>query len=156
LGTNALKIHSDLVVASPKASFGLPEASRGIYAAAGGLPRVMRNCGLQVASEIALTGRKLSAEEAKSFNLINRISKTPESLIEEVIGLAKQIASISPDAILVTRQGLREAWETASVERATQITADRWTEKLMGSENTRIGLAAFAAKKQPKWVPSKL
>lgn len=151
-----LKFHSDLVVASPKASFGLPEASRGIYAAAGGLPRVMRNCGLQVASEIALTGRKLSAEEAKSFNLINRISKTPESLIEEAIGLAKQIASISPDAILVTRQGLREAWETASVERATQITADRWTEKLMGSENTRIGLAAFAAKKQPKWVPSKL
>jgi enoyl-CoA hydratase/carnithine racemase len=145
-----------LVVASPKATFGLPEASRGIYAAAGGLPRVMRNCGLQIASEIALTGRKLSAEEAKSFNLINRISKTPGSLIEEAISLAKQIASISPDAILVTRQGLREAWETASVERATQITAERWTEKLMGSENTRIGLAAFAAKKQPKWVPSKL
>lgn len=145
-----------MVIASPKASFGLPEASRGIYAAAGGLPRVMRNCGLQIASEIALTGRKLSAEEAKSFNLINRVSKTPESLIEEAIDFAKQIASISPDAILVTRQGLREAWETASVERATQITADRWTEKLMGSENTRIGLAAFAGKKQPKWVPSKL
>lgn len=145
-----------MVVASPKASFGLPEASRGIYAAAGGLPRVMRNCGLQIASEIALTGRKLSAEEAKSFNLINRISQTPESLIEEAIGLAKQIASISPDAIFVTRQGLREAWETASVERAAQITAERWTEKLMSSENTRIGLAAFAAKKQPRWVPSKL
>ena len=145
-----------MVVASPTASFGLPEATRGIYAAAGGLPRVIRNCGLQIASEIALTGRKLTAEEAKGFNLINRISKTPESLMEEALGLARQIASISPDAIIVTRQGLREAWETASVERATQITADRWTEKLVGSENTRIGLAAFAAKKQPKWVASKL
>jgi enoyl-CoA hydratase/carnithine racemase len=143
-------------VASPKASFGLPEASRGVYAAAGGLPRVVRNCSLQVASEIALTGRRLSAKEAKDFHLINRISKTPESLIDEALDLARQIAAISPDAIFVTRQGLREAWETASVERATQIISDRWSGKLMSSENTKIGLAAFAAKKQPKWVPSKL
>jgi enoyl-CoA hydratase/carnithine racemase len=151
-----LIIDSDLVVASPKASFGLPEATRGIYAAAGGLPRVVRNCGLQIASEIALTGRRLTPEEAKSFHLINRISKTPGSLIAEALGLAKQIASISPDAIIVTRQGLREAWETASVERATQITAEQWGERLMSSENSKIGLAAFAAKKQPVWVPSKM
>jgi enoyl-CoA hydratase/carnithine racemase len=145
-----------MVVASPKASFGLPEATVGIYAAAGGLARVMRNCGLQIASEIALTGRRLTAEEAKSFSLVNRISETPQSLMEEALLLAKQIVNISPDAIFVTRQGLREAWETASVERATQLTADRWSEKLMSSENTKIGLAAFATKLKPVWVSSKL
>ena len=116
----------------------------------------MRNCGLQIASEIALTGRRLSASEAKSYGLINRISKSQDSLLTEAIELASQIVAISPDAIFVTRQGLREAWETASVERAAQITAERWVEKLMTSENTKIGLAAFAAKKQPMWVPSKL
>jgi enoyl-CoA hydratase/carnithine racemase len=147
---------SDLVVASPNASFGLPEATRGIYAAAGGLPRIMRICGLQIASEIALTGRRLSAQEAKSYGLINRISKSQDSLLQEAVELAQQIVAISPDAIFVTRQGLREAWETASVERAAQVTAERWTEKLMTSENTRIGLAAFAAKENPKWAPSKL
>ena len=144
------------MVAAPNASFGLPEATVGIYASAGGLPRVMRNCGLQIASEIALTGRRLTAEEAKSFHLINKIAKTEQALMEEAISLARKIVSISPDAILVTRQGLREAWETASVERATQITADRWIEKLMKSENTKIGLAAFATKQKPNWVPSKL
>lgn len=147
---------SDLVVASPNASFGLPEAAIGIYAAAGGLPRIVRNCGLQVASEIALTARRLSASEAKSFNLVNKISSTQQSLMQEALLLARQIASISPDAVFVTRQGLREAWETASVERATQIISDRWMGKLLRSDNTKIGLAAFVAKKTPKWVSSKL
>jgi enoyl-CoA hydratase/carnithine racemase len=144
------------VVAAPNASFGLPEASVGIYASAGGLPRVMRNCGLQIASEIALTGRRLTAEEAESFHLINKIAKTEQTLMEDAISLARKIIGISPDAILVTRQGLREAWETASVERATQLTADRWMEKLLKSENTKIGLTAFATKQKPNWVPSKL
>jgi enoyl-CoA hydratase/carnithine racemase len=148
--------HSDLVVASPTATFGLPEVARGIYATAGGLPRIMRTCGLQIASEIALTGRRLSAQEAKSHGLINRISKSQESCLQEAVELASEIAAMSPDAIFVTRQGLREAWETASVERAVQITGERWGEKLMRSENTRIGLEAFARKEMPKWVPSKL
>jgi enoyl-CoA hydratase/carnithine racemase len=116
----------------------------------------MRTCGLQIASEIALTGRRLSAHEAKSYGLVNRISESQETLLAEAVELAQQIVAISPDAIFVTRQGLREAWETASVERATQVTAERWGEKLMTSDNTKIGLVAFAAKKQPKWVPSKL
>jgi enoyl-CoA hydratase/carnithine racemase len=116
----------------------------------------MRTCGLQIASEIALTGRRLSAQEARSYGLINRIAQSAGSLLAEAVELAEQIAAISPDAILVTRQGLREAWETASVERATQVVAERWSEKLMRSENTRIGLEAFARKQKPNWVPSKL
>jgi enoyl-CoA hydratase/carnithine racemase len=54
---------SDMVVASPTASFGLPEATVGLYAAAGGLPRIVRNVGLQIASEVAMTGRRFSAQE---------------------------------------------------------------------------------------------
>ncbi|KAF1812762.1 enoyl-CoA hydratase-like protein [Eremomyces bilateralis CBS 781.70] len=149
-------LNCDLVVASPKASFGLPESTVGLYAGAGGLARVVRNCGLQIGSEIGLTGRRLSAQEAKGFHLVNVIAQTPESVVEEALKLARHIADISPDATFVTRQGLREAWETASVERATQLTGDRWAEKLMRGENARIGLAAFAAKKKPQWVSSNL
>jgi enoyl-CoA hydratase/carnithine racemase len=59
---------SDMVVASPKASFGLPEATVGLYAAAGGLPRIVRNCGLQIASEVAMTGRRLSPQEVRTLD----------------------------------------------------------------------------------------
>ena len=147
---------SDCVVASPTASFGLPEALRGIYAGAGGLPRLMRNTGLHIASEIAMTGRRLTAQEAFSYNLVNKISKTPESVVDEAIEMAKTIASISPDAIIVTRAALREAWETASVERAFELTEERFRAKLFAGENTKEGLRAFAEKRAPKWVPSKL
>lgn len=116
----------------------------------------MRTCGLQIASEIALTGRCLSAVEAKTYGLVNRVAAAPESVLHEAVELAAQIVAISPDAVFVTRQGLREAWETASVERAAQVTTERWGEKLMRSENTRIGLVAFAKKEAPVWVASKL
>jgi len=149
-------LNCDMVISSPTASFGLPEVTVGLYAAAGGLPRIVRNCGLQVASEIALTGRRLSAKEALDLRLVNKISKTPGSVVEESLEVAKKIASLSPDGIIVTRHGLREAWETGSVERAAQRTADRYEQVLMTSPNMKIGLDAFAAKKQPQWVPSKI
>ncbi|KAF2842990.1 enoyl-CoA hydratase-like protein [Patellaria atrata CBS 101060] len=149
-------LNCDMTIASPTATFGLPEALRGIYAGAGGLPRLIRTVGLQVASEIALTGRTLNAQEAKELRLINHISRTPESLVEEAVELAKQVAKISPDAAIVTRAGLRQAWETASVERAYQITQERFGEALIGGENAKEGLRAFAEKREPRWLPSKL
>jgi len=89
-----------MVIASPRAVFGLPEASRGLYAAAGGLARIVRICGLQVGSEIAMAGRKLSAEEALRFNVINKVSRTHQSVVEETVEMAKAISSLSPDAII--------------------------------------------------------
>jgi len=149
-------LNCDLVVSSPQAVFGLPEAKVGVYAGAGGLARVVRNCGLQIGSEIALTGQNISAQDAKSFNLINKIAQSPDTVIKEAVDLAQLIAKNSPDSIFVSRQGLREAWETGSVERATQLTADRWNQKLLTGENMKIGLAAFAAKKRPNWIGSLL
>lgn len=145
-----------MIVAAPSATFGLPEVQVGLYAAAGGLPRIVRTVGLPIASEIALTGRRLTAEEALRYNLINKISASDGAVIEDAIELANKVAQHNPDAVIVTRHGLREAWETASVEQATLHTAERFSVPLFRSENMGIGLRAFATKTKPKWVPSKL
>ena len=145
-----------MVVASSNATFGLPEALRGIYAGAGGLPRLVRNVGIPLASEISMTGRTLTAAEALKYNLINSISKSQASVVDEAVALATKVANISPDAIIVTRAGLREAWETASVERGYELVDSRFREGLMTGENTREGLAAFREKRKPVWKPSKL
>lgn len=145
-----------MIVASPTASFGLPEVKVGLYAAAGGLPRLVRNIGLPLASEMALTGRRITAKEALDYHLINKISASQESLLKEAVALAEAVCEHNPDAVIVTRSGLREAWETASVEQAAQKTAFRWHEPLFTSPNMAIGLRAFATKTKPKWVPSKL
>ncbi|EER27580.1 hypothetical protein D8B26_006335 [Coccidioides posadasii str. Silveira] len=149
-------LNCDMVIASPRAQFSLPEAKRGIYAAAGGLPRIMRIAGLQIASEIALTGRPISAEEAKSWMFVNRISKTHESLIDEAVEFAKELSQLSPDALIVTRAGIREAWEVAGIDKATANTRDRYDQGLHSGENVKEGLAAFREKRAPKWVKSML
>jgi len=149
-------LNCDMVVASPTASFALPEALRGIWAGAGGPARLVRNVGLPVASEIALTGKPISANRALALNLINRISSSQDTLVTDAVKLANEIADISPDAAIVTRASLREAWETSSVERATQLVGDRYRDGLLEGENAKEGLAAFAQKRKPSWKPSKL
>jgi enoyl-CoA hydratase/carnithine racemase len=116
---------------------------------------VVRIFGMQLAGEIALTGRTLTANELQKFGFL-RMSTTPDSLIDDALRLAADIGDMSPDAIVVTRAGLRQAWETSSVERSQQLIEQRYHGPLMSSENTRIGLAAFAKKQKPSWVPTKL
>ncbi|EPS28019.1 hypothetical protein PDE_02964 [Penicillium oxalicum 114-2] len=149
-------LNCDLIVASPQAYFGLPEVLRGLYAGAGGLSRIVRDCGMRIGTELALTGRRVPAQEALSLRLINRIAQSHESVLDEALEMAKEIANKSPDAIIVSRSGLRESWETASTIEADKITAEKYGRGLLASENLRIGLEAFAAKKQPQWVASKL
>ena len=148
-------LNCDIAIASPKAEFGLPEPSVGVYAWSGGLPRLVRIVGMQAASDIALTGRKVGAKEALELRLITAIAKSHDSVLSETIEKAKRIASISPDGIIVTRAALREAWETASIERAYQIPHDLYYKKLMASENSKEGLAAFREKRKPEWKNSK-
>jgi enoyl-CoA hydratase/carnithine racemase len=145
-----------LVVASPAAQFALPEALRGIYAGGGGLPRLIRNCGLQLASEIALTGRRLSAQELLNFHLINKISARPDTVVDEAIELARAITKNSPDAIVVTRAALREGWEAGSVDSAAALIHTAYWHTLSNGENAQEGLRAFAEKREPQWGPSKL
>lgn len=147
---------SDMIVASPTATFGLPESLRGIYAGAGGLPRLLNNTSLPITMEIALTGRTLTANEALQYLLINKISETQDSLLDEAVELAGKVAGISPDAIIVGRAAIRQGWETGSVERGYQLTDERWRDGLFAGENVGEGLRAFAEKRKPKWVGSKL
>ena len=152
----ALTISRDIAIASPKAQFGLPEAQVGVYAYGGGLPRLVRAVGMQAATDIALTCRRVSAQEALQRGLVAGISKSPESVLEETLEKAKQIAAISPDGTVVTRAGLREAWETGSVERAFQVTHEQLYDKLIAGDNCGEGLAAFREKRKPNWKECKL
>ncbi|CAI4213878.1 unnamed protein product [Parascedosporium putredinis] len=148
-------LNCDLVIASPTATFTLPEAKWGLYAAAGGLARAVRTFGMQLAAEMAIAGRVLSAEELQRLGFL-RVAASQETLLEEAMALAAGVARMSPDAVIVSRAGLRQAWETGSVQRAAQITDEQFGRGLMEGQNARIGLEAFAAKREPEWVPSKL
>src|SRR3546814_19332943 len=61
----------DLAVAEDKARFALPEVKVGLYAAAGGVQRLTRQIGRQVAMELILTCRHFDAAEAVALGVIN-------------------------------------------------------------------------------------
>ncbi len=150
-----IALNSDLVLASPNANFCLPDVARGTAAMMGAFPRICRNFGLQRANLLALTGYTLKAEEAREWGLVQKVVESGE-LVGEAVRMGSLIAGMSPDSVIVSRAGVRQAWETASVERATQLTAEAYAEKLMLGENVREGLIAFKDKREPKWVASKL
>ncbi|CAK7219513.1 hypothetical protein SBRCBS47491_003878 [Sporothrix bragantina] len=148
-------VNCDLVVAADDAYFALPEVKRGIAAIGGCLPRLIRTVGLQRATEMALTGRNVTAQEMKEWGVVNSIVPK-EKVVEEAIRYAQAIAQHSPDAIICSRAGIRQGWETAPVERAVEITLEREFAELQKGENILEGLKAFSEKRPPQWKASRL
>lgn len=151
-------LNADMVIASSKAYFGLPEVQRGVVAWAGALPRLGRIVGRQRAMEMALTGRKISAEEAERWGIVNEVvgDDGGKGVVERAVEVAVQIAGNSPDAVLVSREGVKLGWEGIGVEEATEMLMEGWSEKLNQGENIREGLRAFVEKRKPVWRDSKL
>lgn len=148
-------VNCDIVLAADEATFGLPEVKRGVAAIGGALPRLIRSIGLQRASEFALTGRTVTAQEMHEWGIVNRVVSLKD-LLPAAISLASEIARNSPDSIVCTRAGLRQGWDTAAVEEAVDVTLGREFDELQKGENILEGLQAFSEKREPRWKGSKL
>ncbi|GCB18542.1 carnitinyl-CoA dehydratase [Aspergillus awamori] len=150
-------LNADMVIASSQAYFGLPEVQRGVVAWAGALPRLGRIVGRQRAMEMALTGRKVPAEEAARWGIVNEVvDDSKKGVVERAVEVAVQIAGNSPDAVLVSREGVKLGWEGVGAEEATGMLIQEWSEKLNQGENIKEGLRAFVEKRKPVWRDSKL
>jgi enoyl-CoA hydratase/carnithine racemase len=162
-------INSDLVVAASRAVFGLPEVKRGVVALAGALPRLVRTVGKQRAMEMVLTGRMVGAAEAEKWGLVNCVvdvgkpGKGDEAdeavsrlVVEKALEIAGEIAGNSPDAVLVSREGVKLGWEGIGADEATAMLNETWVKRLYEGENIKEGLLAFVEKRKPVWADSKL
>lgn len=101
-----LMIACDLVVANTGAKFGIPEAKRGLVAAAGGVMMLPDQIPERVAMELALTGDFIGADRAYELGMINRV--TDGSALEGAKELAAKIAENGPLAVRVSKQIIRE------------------------------------------------
>jgi enoyl-CoA hydratase len=140
----------DLVVANRDAKFGIPEAKRGLAAAAGGLVRLPRQITPRLAMELALTGDFVSATRAYEIGLINRVVDGPA--LDGALELAASITANAPLAV--------ERSKAVIVESREWSEAEMWKKQgqtlgnLFMTNDAREGAAAFAQKRAPNWTGS--
>lgn len=144
-----LALTCDLVVASRGALFGLPEVTRGIFAAGGGVFRLARRMPYHVAMGMILTGDPISAEEAAHHGLINQLVE-PGGAVAAALVLAARVAQNAPlsvEASLTLARGASDWTESQA-----------WAEQngmrdfIFESHDALEGSTAFAERRKPKWM----
>ncbi|KAJ6612661.1 enoyl-CoA hydratase [Mycena sp. CBHHK59/15] len=150
-GGTEIILNCDLVVASKEASFGLPEVKRGVIAIQGGIPRLARTAGHQLASEMLLLGKTISAEDARNrFGFVNAVVP-PSDVLPTAFAFAAQIVANSPDAVQSTKKGLLLAQKHSYSEMvATHVRSPETVNTFQG-HNIKEGLKAFNEKRKPEW-----
>lgn len=92
----------DIRIASPAAVFGNPEPGLGILAAAGACWRLRELVGASVAKQVLLAGRRLDADDAHRFGLVNEIVPAGD-LIKRAHALLDRMARSGPLALRLTK-----------------------------------------------------
>ncbi|KAK0645703.1 enoyl-hydratase, partial [Cercophora newfieldiana] len=152
-------VNCDIILAGKDAKFGLPEVTIGVVALAGALPRLAGIVGRQRASEMVLLGRTgYSAETMREWGVVNFVVGEGEGeVVSEAVKVAREMAErCSPDAVIVSREGLRLGGEGLSPERAVEVLAQGWYGRIDKGENMREGVRSFVERRAPVWVDSKL
>lgn len=143
---NDLACMCDIRIASSTARFAESFVKLGIVPGDGGcwlLPRVV---GISRASELALTGETIDAQEALRIGLVSRVV-APEVLMVEALNLAHRIATNPPQVLRWTKQLLQQA-RMGSLDEALD-TAGRLQGQAHHTADHTEAVAAFFDKRTP-------
>lgn len=141
-----LALACDIRVVGAAARLGLPEATIGLIAAAGGTQRLVRAVGQGVARDLLLTGRRFTGAEAAAMGIASRVVEDGTATAE-ALTIARALADGPREAIAATKQLAVAASELPMTEGLARE-RDAW-EQVRRSARTQEGLEAFAEKRAP-------
>ncbi len=139
----------DLVVASERATFGLPEVKRGLTAAGGGLMRLRERIPYHVALELILTGNPLDVETAHRYGLVNRLVPAGTAFAA-ALELAEIVAANAPLAVAASKQVFVASQDWPESERFAR--QESIVDPVRKSADAREGALAFTEKRVPSWT----
>jgi len=146
-GTEILQA-TDIRVAGESARFGISEARWGLFPLGGSAVRLTRQIPYTVAADLLLTGRHISAAEAKEFGLIGHVVPDGQALAK-ALELAGLIAANGPVAVRGILRTIRET-EGLPENEAFQVEAGIGT-AVFRSEDAKEGPRAFTEKRPPNF-----
>jgi enoyl-CoA hydratase/carnithine racemase len=138
----------DIVVASANATFGLPEPRVGRLALDGGIATLTRRIPHVHAMGMLLTGRRIGAEEALRFGLVNEVVAA-EALDDAVARWVADVLACAPLSVRAIKQMVR-AGEKLSAKEAQMLRLPALVEALQSSDQEE-GVRAFQEKRAPQW-----
>lgn len=138
----------DLIIAAEDARFGLPEVSRGLVAAAGGLVELPRRIPTGTALYMALTGQAIDAHQALRIGLVHDVvpagsARTAASEVADVI------ARNSPNAVRLSKRIIQASRDWP--ERGWELAQDDLLDGIYTSHDAVEGAAAFREQREPIW-----
>ena len=143
-----LAMACDILVASDRARFGLPEPRVGVVATAGGAHRLPRLVPRKVAMGMLMTGDSIDAHQALRWGLVNEVVPL-DDLMPAAGRWADRVLECAPLAVRASKQmavtGLDRPLGQAMAAASSEL------EKALYSRDYREGPRAFAAKKKPRW-----
>ncbi|MDQ0184579.1 enoyl-CoA hydratase-related protein [Cytobacillus sp. FSL W7-1323] len=147
-GGMEIALSCDMRTANENASFGLPEAKLGLIPGIGGTQMAIRVLPLAIAKEILFTGKRISATEAETYGLVNKVCRE-ESLLEETIKLASEIAENAPLSLKALKKVVNKG---ADCDLSTGIALELEAYYRCANSNDRLeGIYAFNEKRKPQW-----
>jgi len=148
-GGAELAMVCDVVYTSTSALWGFPEIKLGCYppVACTALAALV---GQKRAAELILTGRTISGTEAADIGLANH-AVTDEGLQSEVEGTVRQVLSMSPSSLAITKKAIY-AWDAAHFDKGLARAEKIYLEELMKTADAQEGIRAFIEKREPKWA----
>ena len=139
----------DIRVAGESATFGVAEVRRGIFPLGGSTVRLSRQIPYTVAADMLLTGRMVSAPEAKAVGLVGHLVPDGTAL-ERAMELAQQVAANGPLAVQAVLRSLRETRELPEAEGlALELEIGM---PVYATQDAQEGPRAFAEKRPPRFT----
>jgi enoyl-CoA hydratase/carnithine racemase len=145
-GTEILQ-GTDLRVGAEDAIFGVTEVTQGLYPLGGSTVRLRRQIPYCLAAEILILGRRITAQEALDWGLINRVVPKGKAL-EEALRMAEQICENAPLSIKAITRSLRELQECLPEEEG-MLKQDEIGWPIFATEDSKEGMRAFKEKRKP-------
>lgn len=143
-----LAMMCDFIIAAENARFGQPEVKLGTMPGAGGTQRLPRAVSKAKAMDMCLTGRMMDAAEAERAGLVSRVVSA-DKLLEEALGAATAIATMSLPSVMMIKESVNRAYETTLSE-GVQFER-RLFHSTFGTEDQKEGMQAFLQKRAPNF-----
>lgn len=143
-----LALACDLRIATTNSTLGFPEVELAIIPGNGGTQRLSRLVGASKAMELILLAKKLTAQEALTYGIINKVVPVGEAVEEAMIWVTKMLEA-GPIAIRQAKSAIRGGLDRP-LNQGLQWEVERYRECLYSKDRVE-GLKAFSEKRKPTY-----